>query len=96
MEPKVTLLLAKAREGFLNCHLIKNGSKGTKPAYKFMVSIPLLAIELKATPNGNPINDFYSKRKSSSFNVVQWHTTSKPIIHIFFFFSLRISDNINL
>ena len=57
MEPKVTLLLAKTRGGFLNCHLFKNGGRGTKPTYIFMVIIPLLVIELKATPNGNP-NDY--------------------------------------
>ena len=50
MEPKVTLLLAKARGGFLNSHLIKNRGRGTKPAYKFMVITPLLAIELKLLP----------------------------------------------
>ena len=48
-EPKITLLLAKARGEFLNCHLIKK-SRDTKPAYKYMVIIPLWAIELKTTP----------------------------------------------
>ena len=57
MEPKVTLLLAKTRGGFLNCHLFKNGGKSTKPTYIFMLIIPLLVIELKATPIGNPIDD---------------------------------------
>ena len=37
-------------------------------------------IELKATPNGNPSNDFYWKQKSSSLNVVHYITTSRPII----------------
>ena len=59
MEPKVTLLLAKTRGGFLNCHLFKNGGRGTKPTYIFLVIIPLLVIELKATPNGNPSDDCY-------------------------------------
>ena len=36
-----------------------------------MVIIPLLVIELKATPNGNPSDDFYWRQKSSSLNVVQ-------------------------
>ena len=35
-----------------------------------MVIIPLIVIELKATPNGNPSNDFYWRKKSSSLNVV--------------------------
>ena len=63
MEPKVTLLLAKARGGFLNCCLIKNGGRGTKPAYILMAMIPLLAIQLKATCNGNPTCDFYWKKE---------------------------------
>ena len=46
-------------EGFLNCHLFKNGGRDTKPTYIFMVIIPLLVIELKATLNGNPRNDFF-------------------------------------
>ena len=50
---------------------IKNGGRGTKPTYIFMVIIPLLVIELKATPNGNPNDDFYWKQKSSSLNLVQ-------------------------
>ena len=58
MGPKVTLLLAKTRGGFLNCHLFKNGGWGTKPTYIFLVIIPLLVIELKATHNGNPSDDF--------------------------------------
>ena len=45
-----------------------------------MVIIPLLVIELKATPNGNPSDDFYWRQKSSSLNVVQYNTTSRPII----------------
>ena len=57
MEPKVTMLLAKAREGFLNCYVINKMAAGTKPANTFMVIIRLLAIELKTTPNGNPAND---------------------------------------
>ena len=58
---------------------LKNGGRGTKPAYKFMVINPLVAIELKATPNGNPTNDFYWRQKSSSRNVVQCNTTSESI-----------------
>ena len=61
-EPKVTLLLAKARGGFFNCHLIKNGGRGTKPALKFMVITPLMATKLKAAPNDNPTNDFIRGR----------------------------------
>ena len=34
-----------------------------------MVINPLLAIELKAIPNGNLTNDFYWRQKSSSLNV---------------------------
>ena len=45
-----------------------------------MVIIPLLVIELKATPNGNPSDDFHWRQKSSSLNVVQYNTTSRPII----------------
>ena len=33
-------------------------ARGTQPAYKFMVIIPLLTIELKATPSGNPTKHF--------------------------------------
>ena len=40
----------------------------------------LLVIELKATPNGNPSDGFYWRQKSSSLNVVQYNTTSRPII----------------
>ena len=58
----------------------KYGGRGTKPTYMFMVIIPLLVIELKATPNGNPSNDFYWRQKSSSLNIVQYNTTSRPII----------------
>ena len=36
----------------------KNGDRSTKPAHKFMAIIPLLAIDLKATSNDNPTNDF--------------------------------------
>ena len=75
MGPKVTLLLAKTRGGFLNCHLFKNGGRGTKPTYIFLVIIPLLVIELKTTPNGNPSDDCYWRQKSSSLNVVQYNTT---------------------
>ena len=71
MEPKVTLLLAKTRGGFLNCYPLKNGDRGTKPTYIFMVINPLLVIELKATPNGNPSNDFYWRQKSNSLNVLE-------------------------
>ena len=49
----------------------EDGGRGTKPTYIFMVIIPLLVIELKATPNGNPNNDFYWRQKSSSLNLVQ-------------------------
>ena len=45
-----------------------------------MVIIPLLVIELKATPNGNRSNDFNWKQKSSFLNVVQYNTTSRSII----------------
>ena len=58
----------------------KNGGRGTKPTYIFLVIIPLLVIELKATPNGNPSDDCYWRQKSSSLNVVQYNTTSRPII----------------
>ena len=58
----------------------KNGGRGTTPTYIFMVIIPLLVIELKATPNGNPSDDFYWRQKSSSLNVVRYNTTSRPII----------------
>ena len=49
-----------------SCSQIKNGGRDTKPAYKFMVIIPFLAIELKASTNGDPTNDMYWRRKSSS------------------------------
>ena len=65
MGPKVTLLLAITRGGFLNCHLFKNGGRGTKPTYIFLVIIPLSVIELKATPNGNPSDDFYWRQNSA-------------------------------
>ena len=58
MKPKVTLLLGKVRVEFLKCHEIRNCGIGTKPVCKFIVIISLLAIELKATPNGNPTNNF--------------------------------------
>ena len=61
-------------------HKIKNGGRGTKPTDIFMVIIPLLVIELKATPNGNPRDDFFWRQKSSSLNVVQYNTTGRPII----------------
>ena len=59
---------------------IKEGGIGTKPNYKFMVINSLLAIELKAIPIGNPTDNFYSKQKSSSLNVVQYDTISRSII----------------
>ena len=80
MEPKVTLLLPKTRGGFLNCYLFKNGGRGTKPTYIFLLIIPLLVIELKATPIDNPSNDFYWRQKSSSLSIVQYNTISRPII----------------
>ena len=41
------------------CYPIRlNGGRGTKPTYIFLMIIPLLVIELKATPNGNPSDDF--------------------------------------
>ena len=39
----------------------------------------LLAIELKATLNDNPTNDFYRRQKFSSVNVLQCNTTSRRI-----------------
>ena len=60
--------------------LFKNGGRGTKLTYIFLVIIPLLVIELRTTPNGNPSDDFYWRQKSSSLNVVQYNTTSRPII----------------
>ena len=54
----------------LHLSRIKNGGRGTKPTYLFMVIIPLLVIELKATPNGNPSDDFYWRQKSNSLNLV--------------------------
>ena len=59
---------------------MKNGGRGTKPTYIFLVIILLLVIELKATHNGNPSDDFYWRQKSSSLDVVQYNTTSRPII----------------
>ena len=38
---------------------------GTKLAYNYIVITPLLTIELKATPNYKPTNDFYRRHKSS-------------------------------
>ena len=70
MEPKVTLLLAMTRGGFLNYHLFKNGGRGTKPTYIFMVIIPYLVMELNATPNGNPSDDFIGGR-NLTLNLVQ-------------------------
>ena len=59
----------------------KNGGRGTKPTtYIFVVIIPLLVVELKATPNDNSSNDFYWRQKSSSLNVVQYNISSRPII----------------
>ena len=49
----------------------ENGDRYNRPAFEFMVIIPFLAIQLKATPNNNLTNDFYWMRKSSSLNVVQ-------------------------
>ena len=82
MEPKLTFLLAKTWAGLLNCHLIKNSGRDTKPAYKFMAIISLLAIELKATPNGNQTNNFCWRRKSSSLNVLCNET---PTVGVLFF-----------
>ena len=50
---------------------VENGGRVTKPTYIFMVIIPLLVIMLKATPNGNPSDDFYWRQKSNSLNLVQ-------------------------
>ena len=52
-------------------NVIKNGGRGTKPTYIFIVIIPLLEIELKATPNDNTSDDFYWRQKSSSLHLVQ-------------------------
>ena len=54
--------------------------QGTKPVYKFMLINSLLAIKLKAAPNGNPTNDFHWMQKYSSLIVVQCTTPSRPII----------------
>ena len=53
---------------------------GTKLAYRFMLIFPLLAIEIKATRNGNSTNDSYWKQKFTSLNVVPCNTTSSPDI----------------
>ena len=45
-----------------------------------MVTISLVVIDLKATPNCNPSNDFYWRQKSSSFNGVQYNITSRSVI----------------
>ena len=74
------IAVAKTRGEFINCHLFKNGGRGTKPTYIFLVIITLLVIKLKATPNCNPSDDFYWRQKSSSLNVVQYNTTSRLII----------------
>ena len=75
-----------------NLPLFKNGGRGTKPTYVFMVIIPLLVIELKA--NRNPSNDFYWRQKSSSLNVVQNNTTSRPIIiHLYRYIDLEVNSN---
>ena len=50
--------------------LWKNGGRGTKPTYIFMVIIPLLVIELKATPNGNPSDGFYWRQKSIALSML--------------------------
>ena len=42
---------------------LNNGGRGTEPTYIFLVIIPLLVIELKATPNGNPSDDFLLEAK---------------------------------
>ena len=60
--------------------IIKNGGRGTKPTYKCMVIISLMAMELNPTLNGNPTNDIYWRLKSGSLIVVQLNTTSRPII----------------
>ena len=36
------IVASQGQEGFPNCHLVKNGGKGTKPAYKFMAIIPFI------------------------------------------------------
>ena len=35
-----------------------------------MMIIPLMAIQLKVTPNGNPTNELYRREKSCSQNAV--------------------------
>ena len=47
------------KQTFAQCRIDKNGVRGTKPACIFMAINSLLAIELKATLNGYPTNDFY-------------------------------------
>ena len=69
----------------INRCILKNGGRGTKPTYIFMVIIPLLVIELKATPNGNPNDDFYWRQKSSSLNLVH---IIPPVGLLYFTFNL--------
>ena len=58
-----------------------------------MVIIPLLVIELlKATPNGNPSDDFYWRQKSSSLNLVQ----IIPPVGLLYFTSKFIQPNRNV
>ena len=45
-----------------------------------MEIIPLLAINIKATPDGKPTDDFYWKWRSSSIHVVRSSTISRPFI----------------
>ena len=47
---------------------------------QFMVISSVLAIQLKATFNGNQTNDFYWSHKSNFFNVVQCKPIDRPII----------------
>ena len=61
---------------------IKNGGKGTKPVYNFMVIISILAIELKVTPNGNPTNDMYWEAKNLAI-LMLWNET--PLVGLLFF-----------
>ena len=49
------------RDDFLNCHEIKN-CRLVPNLLKFAVIIPFLAIELRATPNGNPASRFWVLR----------------------------------
>ena len=49
------------------------------PQKKFMVITPLLAIDLKATPNGNPANNFHC-RKNLALSLLCNVTPSAAII----------------